>query len=121
MATETTIRLPKEVRPVKYDLMLTPNLESFTFQGEETILIQVMETTKNIVMHAAELEISSAKLTPESHLESMRDTKDIIEPTAILLDEKSETVTLSFDDPFEEFARKLDQLSREFFDRFSGR
>lgn len=34
-------RLPKFVRPVLYDLYLKPDLQKFTFEGKETISINV--------------------------------------------------------------------------------
>lgn len=34
-------RLPKSVKPVLYDLFLKPDLQKFTFEGKETISINV--------------------------------------------------------------------------------
>lgn len=55
-------RLPTSITPEKYILMLRPDLEAFTFYGEETIVLNVTKATKEIVMHAAELVVLSAKL-----------------------------------------------------------
>jgi aminopeptidase N len=48
---------------VKYDLTLTPNLTSFTFQGEETIDIEVAQPTAQIMLNATELQIQAVQLT----------------------------------------------------------
>ena len=55
-------RLPSHVTPEKYDIMLRPDLEAFTFYGEETITLQVARKTKEIVLHSAELAVLSAIL-----------------------------------------------------------
>jgi puromycin-sensitive aminopeptidase len=53
-------RLPKNVTPRSYDLRLEPDLNSFTFKGEESIAVIVNEATHAIVLNALELEIDSA-------------------------------------------------------------
>lgn len=55
-------RLPTSVTPEKYNLYLQPDLEKFTFHGEETILLTVKEPTKTLTLHANELEVTSAIL-----------------------------------------------------------
>lgn len=37
-------RLPKTVKPVVYDLYLKPDLQKFTFEGKETVSINVSIT-----------------------------------------------------------------------------
>lgn len=34
-------RLPESIKPVLYDLYLKPDLQKFTFEGEETVSINV--------------------------------------------------------------------------------
>ena len=58
MATSNAYRLPTNVRPLKYDLTLTPGLKSSTFHGEESIQIRIVEPTSRITLNAAELEIT---------------------------------------------------------------
>src|SRR5438067_6731692 len=53
-------RLPTTVAPQRYEIRLTPDLQAFTFAGEETIDIQVNEPVTEIVLNALELEIDSA-------------------------------------------------------------
>ena len=50
MPTSEAIVLPTTVRPVKYRIKLQPDLERFTFQGDETIDINVVEATREIVL-----------------------------------------------------------------------
>ena len=41
MTTEERVILPGHVRPLKYQLTLAPDLERFTFSGEETIDLEI--------------------------------------------------------------------------------
>ena len=83
----STSRLPTKVRPRKYTLRVKPNLDQFTFQGNESIDINVMEPTQEIVLNALELEIASATL----HCGG-----STINAESITLDEDRQTATLSF-------------------------
>jgi puromycin-sensitive aminopeptidase len=53
-------RLPRHTIPTRYDLRLEPDLTSATFRGQETIALTVSQTTRTIVMNAADLIVSSA-------------------------------------------------------------
>ena len=53
-------RLPITVAPQRYEIRLTPDLQAFTFAGQETIDIQVNEPVAEILLNALELEIDSA-------------------------------------------------------------
>ncbi len=55
-------RLPKNARPRRYELRLEPDLKAFTFKGEETVAISVVESTGEIVLNALELEIDAASV-----------------------------------------------------------
>ena len=48
MTTLDKIVLPTNVRPINYTLKLRPDLTQFTFAGEETIEIEVLESTSAI-------------------------------------------------------------------------
>ncbi|MBI3103337.1 M1 family metallopeptidase [Candidatus Daviesbacteria bacterium] len=54
-------RLPAHVKPERYQIMLKPNLENFTFEGEETIYLTLAKSTTEITLHSADLEIGSAE------------------------------------------------------------
>lgn len=53
------LRLPRSVKPISYDIALLPFLttDNFTFNGEVTIKIQILETCKNVTLHAYSLQI----------------------------------------------------------------
>ena len=56
-------RLPRHVVPSRYDVRLEPDLDTLTFEGEETIALTVVEPTSEIVLNAAELAIREAAVT----------------------------------------------------------
>ncbi|MBU1032187.1 M1 family metallopeptidase, partial [Patescibacteria group bacterium] len=72
------IRLPVHVKPERYKIMLKPDLNEFTFTGEEIIYLSLDKPTKQITLHSVDLEIESA------------------EASKISYDKKTETVTLTF-------------------------
>ncbi len=74
---KNSYRLPVHVRPERYRIMLKPNLENFTFEGEETIYLTLEKSTKEIILHSADLKIEC-------------------EDAKVLYDEKSETAKLIF-------------------------
>ena len=91
-------------RPVTYHIRLSPNLTAFTFAGEETVEIEVLEPTSRIVVNAAELEIQEAHLLQDGQRTSAQ---------AIVLDEEAETATLTF-------AAPLPTGTSQLFMRFTG-
>lgn len=62
---ELSYKLPATVRPERYQIRLTPDLSAFTFAGEETITLHILEPVKEIVLNAAELKIHTAVLTAQ--------------------------------------------------------
>ncbi|MFH1535775.1 MAG: M1 family metallopeptidase, partial [Patescibacteria group bacterium] len=72
------LRLPVHVKPERYKIMLKPDLNEFTFTGEEIIYLSLDKPTKQITLHSVDLEIESA------------------EASKISYDKKTETVTLTF-------------------------
>lgn len=87
MAKKTkTVRLSKNIIPLKYKVLLAPDLDAFTFEGEEEIEVKVGKSTNKITLHAAELEILSAVI-------SQNKKEDV---GSISYNLKEETATLSF-------------------------
>ena len=54
--------LPKTVVPSHYAIHLRPNLEKFTTRGSEVVEIEVLKPVKEIIMNAAEMEVTGATL-----------------------------------------------------------
>lgn len=57
-------RLPRSVVPVSYDIRLVPFLivDNFTFNGEVSIVVNVVENCNNITLHAAAITVHDVKL-----------------------------------------------------------
>ena len=79
-------RLPYTVEPTRYALRLSPDLESATFAGEVHIEVQVHEAVDEIVLHAAELTVDSARLDPGGGER---------QPLTVRLDEDAERLVLT--------------------------
>lgn len=62
MTDNESFRLPKEVKPIHYDLFLHPKLKENTFSGKVTILIDVLDDRRTIALHQKGLNITSVKL-----------------------------------------------------------
>ncbi len=56
-------RLPSTVRPRRYELLLSPDLDAGTFSGEVLIEADATEAVGAIVLNAAELAVSEARVT----------------------------------------------------------
>ena len=89
MPASDAVVLPETARPNKYRITLQPDLNNFTFKGEQSLDLQVLQPTSTIVLNAIDLEISSARLHANGTTLSSR---------SITLDEKSQTATLDFGD-----------------------
>ena len=87
MPSADAVVLPANVKPNKYRLTLQPDLNTFTFKGEQTVDIEIVEPTARIVLNAAELEITGVTLR---HNGSETSTH------SVSLDADTETVTLDF-------------------------
>ncbi len=55
--------LPDNVRPIHYDLTLTPNFDDFTFAGEVDITVSMEPGTSEIVLNCSEIEIHTASVS----------------------------------------------------------
>ena len=63
MGKSNAVILPGHVRPISYELGLTPDFDRFTFRGEESVDIEVLEPTASIVLNCADIEVQSCSLT----------------------------------------------------------
>ena len=90
MPSAEAVVLPDNVRPVHYDLTLTPNFDDFTFDGEVDVTVSMEPGTSEIMLNCSEIEIHSATV-------SWTDTNGEQEQAAsnIAYDADAETVTIS--------------------------
>ena len=54
-------RLPRDVRPLRYDLRFDLDLASWTFAGSETIRIVLDRARREVYLHSVELDVRSAR------------------------------------------------------------
>ena len=78
-------RLPRALRPSRYEIHLIPDLEAHTFTGKVTISCDVTESSSEIVLNAAELTIDKAVVEAGGKQVSVSGTS---------VDEESERLTL---------------------------
>ncbi|HZU29468.1 MAG TPA: M1 family metallopeptidase [Candidatus Angelobacter sp.] len=82
-------RLPKTVVPSHYQLFLDPDIGAQKFSGEETITVQVGQSTSEITLNSLGLEISLAEATVAGRAF----------PAQVTYDQPSEMVKLAFAQP----------------------
>lgn len=56
-------RLSPHVQPSRYKLTIKPDLNEFTFSGQERIHLSVAKSTKTITLHAFDIKVISASMT----------------------------------------------------------
>src|SRR3989338_11180506 len=83
---EKNVRLSKNIAPIEYDIQLKPDLESFTFEGIETIKLSIIKPVKILTLHSKEIEIETASI--------LINREKIF--AKISYNEKSETATFVF-------------------------
>jgi puromycin-sensitive aminopeptidase len=88
-------RLPRTVVPRRYDLTLEPDLEAASFAGHETIAVEVLTETSEVVLNAVEMEIEEA--TAEIPADGQGGGEPLV--AKVSLDDEAERATLSFDRP----------------------
>lgn len=91
-AQDTSCFLPTNVRPVRYDISLEPDLEKFVFGGEETIDVEIVDSSVNTIqLHSVDIQVQTVEL-------------DGVPATKTEFDTKEERVTFEF--PKEAFSGK---------------
>ena len=88
MTASEEVVLPRNVTPKKYALQLQPNFQDFTFQGEETIDVDISESTSEILLNSSDIEIQSAALVRDGVTTGVR---------GISYDRARQTAALSFE------------------------
>ncbi|MEY2488696.1 MAG: hypothetical protein QOC70_638 [Verrucomicrobiota bacterium] len=77
-------KLPKQAVPDEYAIRIAPDLGKFTFVGSETVKLNVRQPVRRLVLNALELKITNASVDGKA-----------ISPSAIKLDPKEETLTIT--------------------------
>lgn len=80
-------RLPSHFRPERYCIVLRPDLENFTFYGEETVYFHLAKARREIILHAKDLDIERAEFMRRGWM---------VPAKSIKYDAAAERVTLSF-------------------------
>ena len=112
MTEQERVLLPEDITPKRYDITLKPDLERFTFEGSESVEVEVNAATRRIVVHATELEIHAATLERAGVSR---------EPTDIEANEEEETVAFVFGETLEPGpARLAVQFTGQLNDKMHG-
>lgn len=81
--------LPKNVKPLHYDLTLEPNFETFKYDGHVTIDLDVLEDTKSITLNTVEIEIHETTISTDAATVSSSPT--------VTTDEEAQTTKVEFE------------------------
>ncbi|XP_044464976.1 aminopeptidase M1 [Mangifera indica] len=84
-------RLPKFAVPKRYDIFLNPDLNSCRFTGSVSIDLDIVETTRFIVLNAAELSINNRSVSFAT-----KSSSKVFEPIKVELVEGDEILVLEF-------------------------
>jgi puromycin-sensitive aminopeptidase len=87
--TDADFRLPRDVRPERYTIRLAPDLDTWTFTGEETVLLRLDRSVRRLELHAVDLEVTAASATAGRRRHAPR----------VVYHPERETVELRFREP----------------------
>ncbi|TKA56352.1 hypothetical protein B0A49_12473 [Cryomyces minteri] len=82
--------LPKNVKPIHYDLTLEPDLEKFGYEGTVVIELDIVEDTTSISLNTLDLNIHSTKVSSGSKL--------ITSSPDVSYNKDTQTTTVSFNE-----------------------
>lgn len=86
----TDVRLPTDIKPERYTIKLTPYISegNFTFDGEISIIVKVINNTRKVTFHGVELTFIDIKLYHKSDgrpIKIIRRTEDVPRQFHILI------------------------------------
>ena len=87
MPSTDAVTLPQNVQPRRYRLRLQPDLDSFTFSGDQMVDIEILEPASSITLNAVDLVVRGASVNVNG---------TAIAAGTISLDSANETATLEF-------------------------
>ena len=88
--SDLDFRLPKSIRPVRYDLGIEVDLDEWQFRGSEEIELTLDDATPAVTLHVAELEITAVRAILSDGVQLKG---------SAALNPIAETATLRFDRP----------------------
>ena len=89
-----TTQLPRDVRPLHYDIAVVPHAQRLAFDGKVTIDIEVLRPTDRIVLNALDLAFSKVELRKAKDGEAIATAKTT-------LDAAAQTASFAFDRPLQ--------------------
>ncbi|MFT3755964.1 MAG: M1 family metallopeptidase [Pseudoxanthomonas sp.] len=93
-ATTVTTQLPREVRPLHYDIAVTPHAETMGYDGRVAIDIEVLAATDRIVLNQADMSFSDVALA------ASKGKKQFAAPK-MEVDNDAQTASFVFDQPLQ--------------------
>ena len=89
---QATTQLPRNVRPVHYDVAIAPHAPSLSFDGRVAITIDVLEPTASITLNQLDMTFSSVRLATTG-------SKGKFGAPKVVVDNEAQTATFTFDQP----------------------
>jgi puromycin-sensitive aminopeptidase len=90
-------RLPETIKPKRYDLRLSLEPEAGTFRGKARVEAAVSKPVDRVVLHALDLAFTEVRVNGKA-----------VDPARVVVDAKSETVTILLDAPLKKGAAVFD-------------
>ena len=101
MPASDAVVLPETARPSKYRIKLQPDLKNFTFDGEQSVDLLILEATSTIVLNSIDLEISNTTLHANG---------TTLTSKSVTIDKDAETATLDFGETIQPGDARLEMV-----------
>ena len=101
MPASDAVVLPETARPSKYRIKLQPDLKNFTFDGEQSVDLLILEATSTIVLNSIDLEISHTTLHANG---------TTLTSKSVTIDKDAETATLDFGETIQPGDARLEMV-----------
>jgi len=88
LSASSAQRLPELAVPVNYKLTFTPDLEKATFEGDETISIQVLKSTSEITLNAVDIDFHQVTVVSAGTTQKARVVPEIDKEMVVLTVER---------------------------------
>ncbi len=112
MPASDAVVLPETARPSKYRIKLQPDLKNFTFDGEQSVDLLILEATSTIVLNSIDLEISNTTLHANG---------TTLTSKSVTIDKDAETATLEFGETIQPGDARLEMVfTGELNDKLIG-